>query len=78
MALSKAEQLQILEEIARDPTNNAARIAAIRLLIEISPPEVSSGFEDLDEICLRRSGKPLGRLSRRRPTCGVRPEARRS
>jgi hypothetical protein len=57
MTLTKAEQIESLEEIARDPTNNAARIAAIRLLIEISPPEFRSGFEDLDEVELRRSGK---------------------
>jgi hypothetical protein len=34
MTITQAERLEILEEIARDPRNRAAQIAAIRALRE--------------------------------------------
>ena len=49
---------RILEEIIRDDDTNAtARCTAIRTLLEIVPPEVSSQFDDLHAVRLRRSGK---------------------
>jgi hypothetical protein len=49
--------VRILEEIIRDrDTNPTARCTAIRTLLEIAPAEPISGFEDLDEVGLRRSG----------------------
>jgi hypothetical protein len=61
MTLSRAEAIEILEEIARDPKNATARIEAIRQLEEIRRAEDPSGtFEDLDEVSQRRvrSRKP--------------------
>jgi hypothetical protein len=55
--IDREEMREILEEIIRDPdTNPTARCTAIRTLLEIAPPEVSSQFDDLHEVRLRRSG----------------------
>lgn len=48
----------ILEEIARDGRNAAARIAAIKALREIGAGEKPvGGFEELDELAERRNAK---------------------
>jgi hypothetical protein len=55
--MSREEQIKILEGIAREgpPT---ARIAAIRLLLELTPDEpVAGDFEALDELGVRRKAK---------------------
>jgi hypothetical protein len=53
----REEMRRILEEIIRDDDTNAtARCTAIRTLLEIVPPEVSSQFDDLHAVRLRRSG----------------------
>jgi hypothetical protein len=42
-------------EIAREGTNAAARIAAIKTLIEIAPEEPGTGiWKELDELATRR------------------------
>lgn len=49
MTLTREEMLDILEDIARDSGNAAARIAAIKQLNDMVPPPSSkSGFEELD------------------------------
>lgn len=50
MTLKQAEMIEILEEIAREGTNAAARIAAIKALREIGEGEatVPEGFDQLD------------------------------
>ena len=48
--LSDAEMIEILEDIARNGKNQAARIAAIKVLREIHDGEqpVADGFAELD------------------------------
>lgn len=48
--------VDILEDIARNGNNGAARIAAIKVLREMAAGEVTSeaGFEALDELAPRR------------------------
>ena len=51
VSLSREEAVEILEEIARDGTNHAARIAAIKMLLEMRKDEQtpeSAGWEELD------------------------------
>lgn len=49
MTLTREEMLAILETIARDSGNAAARIAAIKQLNEMEPPKPArTGFEELD------------------------------
>jgi hypothetical protein len=49
--LDRDEMVEILEEIIRDPeTNSTARYTAIRTLLDIKPPELSSdAWAALDE-----------------------------
>jgi hypothetical protein len=58
MTLTREEMIDILEGIARDSGNAAARIAAIKQLNEmVPPPSPKSGFEELDgddELAARR------------------------
>jgi hypothetical protein len=49
--------IEILEEIARESSNAAARIAAIKTLVEMRRERPSrSGFDALDELATRRKG----------------------
>jgi len=51
MTLTRDEAIEILEDIARNSQNAAARIAAIKLLDEMrheEPTPVSGAFDDLD------------------------------
>lgn len=54
--LTEGEMVEILEEIARNGTNAAARIAAIKTLREIGAGVTTpaEGFEALDELAQRR------------------------
>jgi len=54
--LGEQEMVDILEDIARNGNNGAARIAAIKVLREMAAGEVTSeaGFEALDELAPRR------------------------
>ena len=54
--LTADEMIDILEDIARNGQNGAARIAAIRTLRDIGAGEkpVAAGFEALDELAPRR------------------------
>ena len=56
MTLSHDEMVAILEEIARDSSNAAARIAAIKALREIDDgtPKQGDGFAELDQLARRR------------------------
>jgi hypothetical protein len=56
MTLSHDEMVAILEEIARDSSNGAARIAAIKALREIDDGtrKQGEGFAELDELVRRR------------------------
>jgi len=54
--LTHDEMVEILEEIAREGTNAAARIAAIKTLLEIAPPEPDTDiWKELDELAPRRT-----------------------
>jgi hypothetical protein len=55
--LSEQDMVDILEDIARDGGNAAARIAAIKVLREMDAGEApaSAGFEKLDELAPRRN-----------------------
>ncbi len=55
-SLSEQDMVDLLEEIARDGGNAAARIAAIKVLREMRDGEKPSaaGFEALDELAPRR------------------------
>jgi hypothetical protein len=55
--LSDQEMVDILEEIARDGGNAAARIAAIKTLKELADGDDCSvgGFDALDELSPRRN-----------------------
>ena len=56
MTLTREEMVDILEEIAREGTNAAARIAAIKALMEIAPPEPDDPiWKELDELAPRRT-----------------------
>jgi len=56
MTLTRDEMVDILEEIAREGTNAAARIAAIKTVIEIAPEEPATGiWKELDELAPRRT-----------------------
>jgi hypothetical protein len=56
MALTLEEMIEILEEIARQGTNAAARIAAIKTLMEIAPPEPDTDiWAELDQLAPRRT-----------------------
>jgi hypothetical protein len=49
MTLTQAQQIEILEEIAQDPRNRAAQIAAIRALREIGEGKQPAGdWAELD------------------------------
>ena len=54
--LTEQEMIEILEEIARDGSNAAARIAAIKQLREMDAGEANAddGFAALDELAPRR------------------------
>lgn len=54
--LSEDEQLDILEDLARNSQSATARIQAIKLLRDIDAGEVSpaEGFGELDELASRR------------------------
>ena len=53
MTLTLEEMIEILESIAREGTNAAARIAAIKTLMEIAPPEPDRIWAELDELAPR-------------------------
>lgn len=54
--LTEQEMVDILEELARDGSNAAARIAAIKMLREIGAGEKpADGFEGLDQVAERRN-----------------------
>lgn len=55
--LSEQEMIEILEQIARNAQNAAARIAAIKTLREMGCEEEApqGGFEALDELAPRRN-----------------------
>jgi hypothetical protein len=56
MTMTLEEMIEILEEIAREGTNAAARIAAIKTLRQIAPPEPDTGiWAELDELAPRRN-----------------------
>jgi hypothetical protein len=56
MTMTRDEMVEILEEIAREGTNAAARIAAIKTLMEIAPPEPDTDiWAELDELAPRRT-----------------------
>jgi hypothetical protein len=56
MTLTHDEMTEILEEIAREGTNAAARIAAIKTLIEMAPREPDDRiWAELDELAPRRT-----------------------
>ena len=56
MTLTRDEMVDILEEIAREGTNAAARIAAIKALQEIAPQEPDDPiWKELDELAPSRT-----------------------
>ena len=56
MTLTHQEMIEILEGIARESNNAAARIAAIKTLMEIAPPEPDDRiWAELDELAPRRT-----------------------
>jgi hypothetical protein len=56
MTLTREEMVEILEGIAREGTNAAARIAAIKVLLEIAPPEPDTRiWAELDQLAPRRN-----------------------
>jgi hypothetical protein len=56
MTLTHEEMVEILEGIAREGTNAAARIAAIKTLMAIAPPEPDTDlWAELDELAPRRT-----------------------
>jgi hypothetical protein len=59
MPLTRDEMVEILEEIARESNNSAARIAAIKTLREIDdgPRKPAEGFAELDELAKRRTSR---------------------
>ena len=56
MTLTLEEMIEILEGIAREGTNAAARIAAIKTLMEIAPPEPDTDiWAELDQLAPRHN-----------------------
>jgi hypothetical protein len=56
MTLTHQEMIEILEGIARESNNAAARIAAIKTLMEIAPPEPDDRiWAELDQLAPRRT-----------------------
>ena len=56
MTLTREEMIEVLEGLARESTNAAARIAAIKTLMEIAPREPDTGiWAKLDELAPRRN-----------------------
>jgi hypothetical protein len=56
MAMTLEEMIEILEGIARESNNAAGRIAAIKTLMEIAPPEPDDRiWAELDELAPRRT-----------------------
>jgi hypothetical protein len=56
MTLTRDEMVEILEEIARNSSNQAARIAAIKQLeVMQGDGDDSTGFDQLDELAPRRN-----------------------
>jgi hypothetical protein len=56
MTMTLEEMIEILEGIAREGTNAAARVAAIKTLMEIAPPEPDTDiWKELDELAPRRT-----------------------
>jgi hypothetical protein len=61
VTLTEQEMIDILEDIARDGSNAAARIAAIKQLREIGASEKpTDGFEGLDQVAERRNRRQAG------------------
>ena len=59
MTVTREEIVEILEGIARESNNAAARIAAIKALMEIAPPEPDTDiWKELDELAPRRTKAP--------------------
>jgi hypothetical protein len=59
MTVTREEIVEILEGIARESNNAAARIAAIKTLMEIAPPEPDTDiWKELDELAPRRTKAP--------------------
>jgi hypothetical protein len=55
MTMTLEEMIEILEGIARESNNAAARIAAIKTLMEIAPPEPDTDiWAELDQLAPRR------------------------
>jgi hypothetical protein len=61
MTLTREEMVEILEEIAREGTNAAARIAAIKALMEIEPRAPDRIWAELDELAPRRNYRTKAR-----------------
>ena len=56
MTMALEEMIEILEGIARESNNAAARIAAIKTLMEIAPPEPDDRiWAELDQLAPRRT-----------------------
>jgi hypothetical protein len=56
MTMTLEEMIEILEGIARESNNAAARIAAIKTLMEIAPPELDTDtWAELDQLAPRRT-----------------------
>jgi len=56
MTLTLEEMIEILEGIARESNNAAARIAAIKTLMQIAPPEPDTDlWKELDELAPPRT-----------------------
>ena len=56
MTVTREEIVEILEGIARESNNAAARIAAIKTLMQIAPPEPDTDiWAELDELAPRRT-----------------------
>ena len=56
MTLTREEMIEILEGIARESNNAAARIAAIKTLMQIAPPEPDTDlWKELDELAPPRT-----------------------
>jgi hypothetical protein len=62
MTLTHEEMVEILEDTAREGTNAAARIAAIKALMEIAPREPDGRiWAELDELAPRRNRRTKAR-----------------
>ena len=61
MTLTRTEMVAILEDIARNASNQAARIAAIKQLEAMNRDEgEKTGFDELDELAPRRNRSQAG------------------